>query len=57
MTNIGLSFLSSFSFQLKWKCKKDDKTNGGYSEDIVFRLLQKVHILKNQIRCDTTLLD
>ncbi|XP_044021495.1 dnaJ homolog subfamily C member 17 isoform X3 [Siniperca chuatsi] len=26
---------------LKWKCKKDNETNGGYSEDILFRLLQK----------------
>uniref|UniRef100_A0A8C9XUR7 DnaJ homolog subfamily C member 17 n=1 Tax=Sander lucioperca TaxID=283035 RepID=A0A8C9XUR7_SANLU len=32
--------------KLKWKCKKDDETNGGYSQDILFRLLQKVHILK-----------
>ncbi|XP_044021496.1 dnaJ homolog subfamily C member 17 isoform X4 [Siniperca chuatsi] len=27
--------------KLKWKCKKDNETNGGYSEDILFRLLQK----------------
>lgn len=39
-----LHSLCSFSFQLKWKCKKDDETNGGYSEDLLFRLLQKVYI-------------
>ncbi|XP_045918905.1 dnaJ homolog subfamily C member 17 isoform X3 [Micropterus dolomieu] len=27
--------------KLKWKCKKDNEANGGYSEDILFRLLQK----------------
>ncbi|CAJ1073791.1 dnaJ homolog subfamily C member 17 [Xyrichtys novacula] len=27
--------------KLKWKCKKDDETNGGYSQDVLFRLLQK----------------
>ncbi|XP_029317311.1 dnaJ homolog subfamily C member 17 isoform X2 [Cottoperca gobio] len=27
--------------KLKWKCKKEDETNGGYSQDILFRLLQK----------------
>ncbi|KAG9268169.1 hypothetical protein AMEX_G17113 [Astyanax mexicanus] len=30
-----------FLFQLKWKCKKDDDTNGGYSQDFLQRLLQK----------------
>lgn len=41
--------LSSFQFQLKWKCKKDDETNGGYSQDVLFKLLQKVYF------CDVTL--
>ncbi|TMS21204.1 DnaJ-like protein subfamily C member 17 [Larimichthys crocea] len=35
--------------KLKWKCKKDDKTNGGYSEDILFRLLQKYGDVLNVI--------
>ncbi|XP_053553857.1 dnaJ homolog subfamily C member 17 [Bombina bombina] len=27
--------------KLKWKCKKDDETRGGYTEDVLMRLLQK----------------
>lgn len=27
--------------KLKWKCKKDDESNGGYSQDFLQRLLQK----------------
>ncbi|KAL6478060.1 hypothetical protein MHYP_G00138950 [Metynnis hypsauchen] len=27
--------------KLKWKCKKDDNTNGGYSQEFLQRLLQK----------------
>ncbi|XP_075700880.1 dnaJ homolog subfamily C member 17 isoform X3 [Rhinoderma darwinii] len=27
--------------KLKWKCKKDDETRGGYTEDFLQRLLQK----------------
>ncbi|KAM3918781.1 dnaJ homolog subfamily C member 17 [Leptodactylus fuscus] len=27
--------------KLKWKCKKDDDTRGGYTEDVLKRLLQK----------------
>ncbi|XP_072284179.1 dnaJ homolog subfamily C member 17 [Pyxicephalus adspersus] len=27
--------------KLKWKCKKEDETKGGYSEDVLMRLLQK----------------
>ncbi|KAL7861810.1 hypothetical protein SRHO_G00132510 [Serrasalmus rhombeus] len=27
--------------KLKWKCKKEDNTNGGYSEEFLQRLLQK----------------
>ena len=41
-----LSPLSLFSLQLKWKCKKDDDMNGGYSQDVLLRLLQKVHMLE-----------
>eukprot|EP00074_Homo_sapiens_P109188 XP_024305749.1 dnaJ homolog subfamily C member 17 isoform X3 [Homo sapiens] len=29
------------SFQLKWKCKKEDESKGGYSKDVLLRLLQK----------------
>ncbi|XP_028421775.1 dnaJ homolog subfamily C member 17 isoform X1 [Perca flavescens] len=35
--------------KLKWKCKKDDETNGGYSQDILFRLLQKYGDVSNVI--------
>ncbi|XP_070776213.1 dnaJ homolog subfamily C member 17 isoform X1 [Enoplosus armatus] len=35
--------------KLKWKCKKEDETNGGYSEDILFRLLQKYGDVLNVI--------
>ncbi|KAL4692919.1 hypothetical protein H8959_016729 [Pygathrix nigripes] len=31
----------SLSFQLKWKCKKDDESKSGYSKDVLLRLLQK----------------
>ncbi|KAG8013625.1 DnaJ-like protein subfamily C member 17, partial [Nibea albiflora] len=34
--------------KLKWKCKKGDETNGGYSEDILFRLLRKELAVKNE---------
>ncbi|CAN9502237.1 unnamed protein product [Ophioblennius macclurei] len=27
--------------KLKWKSKKDDETNGGYSQDVIFKILQK----------------
>uniref|UniRef100_A0A8C6VY74 DnaJ heat shock protein family (Hsp40) member C17 n=1 Tax=Nothobranchius furzeri TaxID=105023 RepID=A0A8C6VY74_NOTFU len=27
--------------KLKWKCKKDDETNGGYSQEMLFKLLGK----------------
>lgn len=39
-----------FPFQLKWKCKKDDETNGGYSRDLLLKLLQKVSVLTNNKR-------
>ncbi|XP_042356901.1 dnaJ homolog subfamily C member 17 isoform X2 [Plectropomus leopardus] len=35
--------------KLKWKCKKDDGTNGGYSQDILFGLLQKYGDVLNVI--------
>nr|ACQ58553.1 DnaJ homolog subfamily C member 17 [Anoplopoma fimbria] len=35
--------------KLKWKCKKDDETNGGYSQDILFTLLQKYGDVSNVI--------
>ncbi|XP_049452345.1 dnaJ homolog subfamily C member 17 [Epinephelus fuscoguttatus] len=35
--------------KLKWKCKKDDETNGGYSQDILFRLLLKYGDVSNVI--------
>ncbi|CAB1433594.1 unnamed protein product [Pleuronectes platessa] len=35
--------------KLKWKCKKDDETNGGYSQDIIMRLLQKYGDVLNVI--------
>ncbi|XP_068437048.1 dnaJ homolog subfamily C member 17 [Clinocottus analis] len=35
--------------KLKWKCKKDDETNGGYSQDIIFTLLQKYGDVSNVI--------
>ncbi|NXV77848.1 DJC17 protein, partial [Atlantisia rogersi] len=27
--------------KLKWKCRKDDETGGGYSKDVLLRILQK----------------
>uniref|UniRef100_A0A7M4FP44 DnaJ homolog subfamily C member 17 n=1 Tax=Crocodylus porosus TaxID=8502 RepID=A0A7M4FP44_CROPO len=27
--------------RLRWKCKKDDETKGGYSEEVLLRILQK----------------
>uniref|UniRef100_UPI0037E9BD16 dnaJ homolog subfamily C member 17 n=1 Tax=Semicossyphus pulcher TaxID=241346 RepID=UPI0037E9BD16 len=35
--------------KLKWKCKKDDEMNGGYSQDVLFRLLQKYGDVSNVI--------
>lgn len=35
--------------KLKWKCKKDDETNGGYSHDILLKLLQKYGDVLNVI--------
>lgn len=35
--------------KLKWKCKKDDVMNGGYTHDILIRLLQKYGDVLNLI--------
>ncbi|KAG8449641.1 hypothetical protein GDO86_016325 [Hymenochirus boettgeri] len=36
----------SAKLKLKWKCKKGDETKGGYTEDVLMRLLQKYgHVL------------
>ncbi|KAF7665021.1 hypothetical protein LDENG_00158390 [Lucifuga dentata] len=35
--------------KLKWKCKKDDETNGGYSQEILVRLLKKYGDVLNVI--------
>uniref|UniRef100_A0A8B9GTK4 DnaJ (Hsp40) homolog, subfamily C, member 17 n=1 Tax=Astyanax mexicanus TaxID=7994 RepID=A0A8B9GTK4_ASTMX len=43
-THSASCFTSSVTgklIRLKWKCKKDDDTNGGYSQDFLQRLLQK----------------
>lgn len=45
---IAPMFLCVLPFQLKWKCKKDDETNGGYSRDLLLKLLQKVNVLTNK---------
>lgn len=46
---IAPMLLCLFPFQLKWKCKKDDETNGGYSRGLLLKLLQKVSVLTNKI--------
>ncbi|XP_029973140.1 dnaJ homolog subfamily C member 17 [Salarias fasciatus] len=35
--------------KLKWKSKKEDETNGGYSQDTIFKLLQKYGDILNVI--------
>lgn len=35
--------------KIKWKCKKEDRANGGYSQDILFKLLQKYGDVLNVI--------
>ncbi|XP_006831826.1 PREDICTED: dnaJ homolog subfamily C member 17 [Chrysochloris asiatica] len=32
---------STPKLKLKWKCKKEDESNGGYSKDVLLRLFQK----------------
>ncbi|XP_034531747.1 dnaJ homolog subfamily C member 17 [Notolabrus celidotus] len=52
-TNSGVERCSRSSvtpkLKLKWKCRKDDETNGGYSQDLLSRLLQKYGDLLNVI--------
>uniref|UniRef100_A0A8C2XSM7 DnaJ homolog subfamily C member 17 n=1 Tax=Cyclopterus lumpus TaxID=8103 RepID=A0A8C2XSM7_CYCLU len=49
-TGDGRMYTSKISpSPLKWKCKKDDETNGGYSQDILFTLLQKYGDVSNVI--------
>ncbi|XP_071377786.1 dnaJ homolog subfamily C member 17 isoform X3 [Centroberyx affinis] len=51
-TNSGVERCSKSNLtpklKLKWKCKKDDETNGGYSQDVLSRLLQKELAFKNE---------
>ncbi|XP_018545521.1 dnaJ homolog subfamily C member 17 isoform X1 [Lates calcarifer] len=51
--NSGVESFSKSSvtpkLKLKWKCKKDDETNGGYSQDILLRLLKKYGDVLNVI--------
>uniref|UniRef100_A0A3B3U0U9 DnaJ homolog subfamily C member 17 n=1 Tax=Poecilia latipinna TaxID=48699 RepID=A0A3B3U0U9_9TELE len=35
--------------ELKWKCKKDDELNGGYSQDVLLKLLHKYGDVLNVI--------
>ncbi|XP_061824696.1 dnaJ homolog subfamily C member 17 isoform X1 [Nerophis lumbriciformis] len=35
--------------KLKWKCKKDEETNGGYCQEFIFKLLQKYGDVLNVI--------
>ncbi|KAM9842521.1 dnaJ homolog subfamily C member 17 [Aulostomus maculatus] len=35
--------------KLKWKCRKDDQTNGGYCQDLLLKLLQKYGDILNVI--------
>nr|CAJ82388.1 novel protein containing dnaj domain [Xenopus tropicalis] len=39
--------LVSAKLKLKWKCKKDDETRGGYTEDVLRMLLQKYGQVSN----------
>uniref|UniRef100_A0A8B9PBP8 DnaJ homolog subfamily C member 17 n=1 Tax=Apteryx owenii TaxID=8824 RepID=A0A8B9PBP8_APTOW len=35
--------------KLKWKCRKEDETKGGYSKDVLLRILQKEMAVKNEV--------
>ncbi|XP_013368023.1 PREDICTED: dnaJ homolog subfamily C member 17 isoform X2 [Chinchilla lanigera] len=35
--------------KLKWKCKKEDESQGGYSKDVLLRLLQKELAFRNEV--------
>ncbi|KAM4663133.1 dnaJ homolog subfamily C member 17 [Discoglossus pictus] len=43
----GIEEEESAKLKLKWKCKKDDETRGGYSEDVLRSLLQKYGQVRN----------
>ncbi|XP_069805832.1 dnaJ homolog subfamily C member 17 [Dendropsophus ebraccatus] len=47
--NSGTDTAGSARVKLKWKCKKEDETRGGYSEDVLHRLLQKYGDVLNVI--------
>lgn len=38
----GRNKLLPVCFQLRWKCRKEDETGGGYSKDVLLQILQKV---------------
>ncbi|XP_037690218.1 dnaJ homolog subfamily C member 17 isoform X4 [Choloepus didactylus] len=35
--------------KLKWKCQKEDESKGGYSKDVLLRLLQKELAVQNEV--------
>ncbi|XP_025006611.1 dnaJ homolog subfamily C member 17 isoform X3 [Gallus gallus] len=35
--------------KLKWKCRKEDETGGGYSKEVLLRILQKEMAVKNEV--------
>ncbi|XP_010562646.1 PREDICTED: dnaJ homolog subfamily C member 17 isoform X3 [Haliaeetus leucocephalus] len=35
--------------KLKWKCRKEDETRGGYSKDVLLQILQKEMAVKNEV--------
>ncbi|XP_061651103.1 dnaJ homolog subfamily C member 17 isoform X3 [Phyllopteryx taeniolatus] len=45
----GLIWVSRLGRELKWKCKKDDCTNGGYCQDFILKLLRKYGDVLNVI--------
>ncbi|RVE57075.1 hypothetical protein OJAV_G00212830 [Oryzias javanicus] len=47
--NSGVKTGATPKLKLKWKCKKEDEMNGGYSHDILFKLLQKYGDVLNLI--------
>ncbi|XP_074547387.1 dnaJ homolog subfamily C member 17 [Halichoeres trimaculatus] len=51
--NLGVQRCSKSSvspkLKLKWKCRKDDETNGSYTQDLLLRLLQKYGDVLNLI--------
>ena len=41
-TNSRFKCINLFELQIKWKAKKGDETNGGYSHSVLQSLLHKV---------------